>query len=65
MRKESLREQLNELPSCIQAHLYIHGGGGVFCSLFLQEFGLTILIHSVKITEEKFINNRVKSWPLS
>lgn len=40
-------------------------GGGVFCSLFLQEFGLTILIHSVKITEEKFINNRVKSWPLS
>lgn len=39
--------------------------GGGFCSLFLQELGLTILIHSVKITEEKFINNRVKSWPLS
>lgn len=41
------------------------GGWVLFCLLFLQEFALMILIHSVKITEEKFINNRVKSWPLS
>lgn len=65
MRRESLREQLNELPSCIQIHLYTHCGRRDILFTISARVWFDDINSFCQNNSRKVYKQQGKSWPLS